>query len=110
MRSTKEQLDEIIKRSDAIKEKARLKRRMFNEGIISAVCLVLIVISVYGLPGAKALSGEEPSHYGSLILSGPYMGMIVVGLLAFLLGITVTLLCQHYKRYKTKGSQGDGRQ
>ena len=110
MRSTNEQLAVILKRSGAIREKARLKKHMLADGIASALCLVLIVISVYGMPGYGAVAGAGHSPYGSLILGGQYLGLIVVGLLAFLLGVAFTLLCLHYKQYKAKGSRGDDRQ
>ena len=33
------------------------------------------------------------------IINGAYLGYVVIGLLAFVLGITVTLLCIHLSRY-----------
>lgn len=109
MRSTNDQLKEIIKRSDTIRDKARLKRYMLTEMMVSIFCVVLIITSVFYMPDDSAAAGEITSHYGSLILSNKNMGVIVVGLLAFLLGVTVTLLCTHYREYRSRKSQGEHR-
>ena len=33
------------------------------------------------------------------IIKGAYLGYVLIGILAFILGITVTLLCIHLRRY-----------
>ena len=39
----------------------------------------------------------KKSEKPGLILSVPYLGYVVIGLLAFVLGILVTMLCLHIK-------------
>ena len=41
-------------------------------------------------------------HYGSLLLAAPYTGYVVVGVLAFALGVCITLLCIHWKALRQK--------
>lgn len=41
-------------------------------------------------------------QYGSLLLAAPYTGYVVVGVIAFALGICVTLLCICWKALKQK--------
>ena len=41
-------------------------------------------------------------RYGSLLLAAPYIGYVIVGILAFALGICVTLLCIRLKELREK--------
>ena len=103
MRSTDEHLQEIMKRSQSIKEKKSLKKMMIVEGISACACLILIIVSVSCLP--HITNGDNKAsqvHYGSLILQTSYMGYVVVGVLAFILGVVVTLLSMHWKKMKQK--------
>lgn len=103
MHSTDEHLREIMKRSQIIKEKKSLKKMMIVEGISACACLILIIVSVSCLP--QITNGDNKAsqvHYGSLLLQTSYMGYVVVGVLAFILGIVVTLLSMHWKKMKQK--------
>jgi len=41
-------------------------------------------------------------NYGSLLLEEPYMGYVMVCVLAFALGVCMALLCVHWKALKQK--------
>ena len=41
------------------------------------------------------MRSSEEQLYGSLILSTPYLGYVVIGILTFVLGVLVTILCLH---------------
>lgn len=103
MRSTDEQLREIMKRAEVVKEKRTIRKSLRMNALSVCVCVVLLtVVSLY-LPRLDAVSQESGLHgYGSLLLAAPYIGYVVVGILAFALGVCVTLLCIRLKELKEK--------
>lgn len=106
MRSTDEHFHEIMKRATIIKEKQAIRRRMIVEGISACACLVLLVATALFLPQISGNANSvSQAHYGSLILQVSYMGYVVVGLLSFILGVLVALLCMHWRKMKQKESE-----
>ncbi len=100
MRNTEEQLKEILKRSEKLKYIKDLKRKMAGE-LIAITAMVLMVISagIYSPRVMDMTTGQSEVKYGSLILSASHMSLVVIGVLAFVLGITVTLFCLHLREY-----------
>ena len=101
MRSTDEQLREIIARSDGLKEKQNIKKAILADSAAACIAAVLLLAVGLYLPQLKpSESGQTGSTYGSLLIASPYIGYIIVGLLAFALGVCLTLLCLHVKKLK----------
>ena len=77
--------------------KRRIAETKRKKAFAVAACLVLLVSSALALPGVVApigigdRSGLETA--ASLFGDGAALGYIVIGLLAFLLGVCVTILC-----------------
>ena len=95
MRDLDSQLNEIVERSDRLKIKKEYTKRIASTAIGSAVCLIIMVAVISMLPGSPNMSETGTmSDYGSMIIMTPSVGYVVVALLAFLLGILVTLLCK----------------
>ena len=97
MRSNDVQFSEIMKRSGRIKERRALTRKIAADAVAAVICLVLMVpkLSEYGTEVTE-------QHYGSLSLVVPYLGYVMVGILAFALGITATVLCLHIRQMRQK--------
>ena len=105
MKSSEELLKEVMKRSETVKEKRRLKKRIIADGVAGVLCLVLMVTAVFHLPRLTPdIRDTGMQQYGSLLMASPYMGYIVVCLLAFALGVCITLLLIHLRRLKGKDS------
>ena len=103
MRSTDERLREILRRTDGVLEKRRLRRRIGADALASCVCLVLLIAVSLSLPRLSEAGADSAAEaYGSLLLAGPYLGLAIVVLLAFALGVCVTLLCLNWKRLSEK--------
>ena len=102
MRSIDEQMTEIRQRSENIKKENRRRRLVFGETGAVCACLALIIAVAAAMPkyGSTINSGTE-NHYGSLVLSGPFISYAVIGILAFALGICFTMLCFRL-RYRSK--------
>ena len=103
MRSTDEQLREIMRRAETVKAKRILRKRVQTSAIASCTCVALLIAVCFYLPRLSVIQAAPGlQQYGSLLLAAPYMGYVVVGVLAFALGICVTLLCTHWKALKQK--------
>ena len=97
MRSNEERVVEVKRR---IAEKERQKKlRRSRIAVVSAVaaCLVLIVVLSLFMPG---IAGQlRPGGYSdyemvaSMFGENGALGYIIIGLLAFFLGVCVTILC-----------------
>ena len=103
MRSTDEQLQEILNRAEHVRERQVIRRRILADALASGVCVMLLIVVSVQLPQLVSIGQDHAmQRYGSLLLAAPYMGYVVVSVLAFALGICVTLLCAHWRRLKEK--------
>lgn len=101
MRSTNEQLNEIMSRAEKIKEKKVVKKRFYAYAVAVCCCVVLLVAVTVFLPQLTADTQDIiMPQYGSMVLSTSVMGYVVVGFLAMMLGICGTLLCVSWKKLK----------
>ncbi len=101
MRTTEEQLQEVLRRSGKVKERRAAKRQVAIRAAASGICLCLLLVAAFFLPtSATTAEGMAGQQYGSLVLSSPYFGPLVIGILAFALGVCLTLLCLSIKNLK----------
>ena len=86
-------MKEIVRRSEKLRALERCRRNIVRHALASAACVVLLVVTGVMLSNVQA-GGDaaDPVRYGSLILSGANTGYVVIGVLAFALGVCVTLL------------------
>ena len=72
------------------------------DSVSAAAWLLFLLTVALTLPGLKEaeISGGGSGIYGSLILTAPHFGYVIVGILAFLFGISVTMLCVHIRKYR----------
>ena len=115
MRSHEERIAEVKRR---IVEKERQKRRQRRQiAAVSGVsaCLAVIVGASFAMPGISeqivqgTSSGFETA--GTILGGSTVPGYIIIGLLAFLLGVCVTILCFRIRRLdkeeQTEDQKGD---
>lgn len=103
MRNTDEQLQEIMRRAEIVREKRFIRKRLYASAAASCACLALLIAVCLCLPKLMVMpENAGMQQYGSLLLAEPYTGYVVVGVLAFVLGVCVTLLCIHWKALKQK--------
>lgn len=90
--SDEEALREVLKRSHEVKEKRRKRTNRYLA--VTSLCLItLIIITVAVLPVSTMDINYSGTVYGSFLLSREAGGYVLVGLISFVLGIVVTLLC-----------------
>ena len=91
MRSHEERVAETKRRIAAMERKKRLRRNTITMAAAVAACLALLIGASLAMPGIAAniqtgdYSGFETA--ASIFHGGAALGYIVIGLLAFLLGV-----------------------
>ncbi|MBP5332405.1 MAG: hypothetical protein J6Y89_11200 [Lachnospiraceae bacterium] len=102
MKNIDEQFTEIIRRSHIVKEKKDCTRRIAYNATGAALCLILVISAVILAPKIQAdVTESMMSDYGSLIITSPYTGYVIIGILAFMLGVFLTLLCKRILELKS---------
>ncbi len=111
MRSLEERVAETKRRIAKIEREKRRRRNKITMVFAVAACLVLLIGASLAMPGIAAnirtgdYSGFETA--ASIFHSGVALGYIVIGLLAFLLGVCVTVLCFRLRQMKREDDQNN---
>ena len=109
MRSHEERITEAKRRIAKIEREKRLRRNTITMASAVAACLALLVGASLAMPGITAniqtsdYSGFETA--ASIFHGGAALGYIVIGLLAFLLGVCVTVLCFRIRQLSRENAQ-----
>ena len=109
MRSHEERIAETKRRIAKIEREKRLRRNTLAMASAVAACLVLLIGASFVMPGIAAniqtgnYSGFETA--ASIFHGGAALGYIVIGLLAFLLGVCVTVLCFRLRQMSREDGQ-----
>ncbi|MBO4697365.1 MAG: hypothetical protein J5643_08815 [Lachnospiraceae bacterium] len=98
MKSIDEQMMIIENRSDYLKSRRQAVRFIVGYSVAAAVFVALLIGAAVSIPKLRAEETiTDTARYGSLILTAPYMGYVIVGLITFILGILVALLCKQIR-------------
>ena len=109
MRSHEERFAETKRRIAARQRREQRRRSTITTLSAAAACLVLIVGVSFAMPGMVA--GVRPGDFAgyetaaSMYGGGAALGYIVIGLLSFLLGVCVTVLCFRLRPINREDSQ-----
>ena len=109
MRSHEERVAETKRRIAKMEREKRLRRNTITMASAVAACLVLLIAASLAMPGIAAhiqtgdYSGFETA--ASIFHGGAALGYIVIGLLAFLLGVCVTVLCFRLRQMSREDEQ-----
>ena len=108
MRSHEERVAET-KRRIAKMEREKRRRNTVTMASAVAACLALLIGASFAMPGIAA-SIQAGDYAGfetaaSMYGGGAALGYIVIGLLAFLLGVCVTVLCFRLRQMNREDGQ-----
>ena len=109
MRSLEERVAETKRRIAARQREKRRRRDKITMISAVAACLALLIGASLAMPGIAAniqtgnYSGFETA--ASIFHGGAALGYIVIGLLAFLLGVCVTVLCFRLRQMSREDGQ-----
>ena len=111
MRSHEERVAETKRRIAKIEREKRLRRDKITMVSAAAACLVLLIGASLAMPGsaARAQAGDYAGFEtaASMYGGGAALGYIVIGLLAFLLGVCVTILCFRLRQISREDGQDE---
>lgn len=111
MRTNEERARLIHERTWKIKEENRRKKQSVVDICCIAASLLIIFCMADWMPGIIAGFSEENSSYvsgaASLIGGHAALGYILMGILAFLLGVCVTILLYRIRRYNEREKRED---
>ena len=110
MRSYEERVAETKRRIAKIEREKRLRRNTITMASAVVACLALLIGASFAMPGIAA-SIQAGDYAGfetaaSMYGGGAALGYIVIGLLAFLLGVCVTVLCFRLRQMNREDGQG----
>ena len=111
MRSLEERVAETKRRIAARQREKRRRRNTITMVSAVAACLALLIGASLAMPGIAAsiqtgdYSGFETA--ASIFHGGAALGYIVIGLLAFLLGVCVTVLCFRLRQMNREDDQNN---
>ena len=119
MLKNEERIAEVKRRIGEKERQQRLRHRRIVSAFCIAACLAVIVGVSFVMPGIVgqiepgASSGFETA--ATILGGGTALGYMVIGLLAFILGVCVTVLCFRIRQLdkeeqteEQKGDNGDG--
>lgn len=96
MRSDKERVAAVRRRAAELKRQRRVRQGTLLTGCCGAASLALIVGLAGFMPDALRTAEDGYADFetaGSIFSTSPALGYIAIGLLAFALGVCVTILC-----------------
>ena len=109
MRSHEERVAETKRRIAKIEREKRRRRNTITMASAVAACLVLLIGTSLTMPGiAESIQTGDYSGFetaASMSGGGAALGYIVIGLLAFLLGVCVTVLCFRLRQMSREDGQ-----
>ena len=109
MRSHEERVAEAKRRIAKMEREKRLRRNTITMASAVAACLVLLIGASFAMPGiaAKIQTGDYSGFETAASMYGgsAALGYIVIGLLAFLLGVCVTVLCFRLRQMSHEDDQ-----
>ena len=111
MRSHEERVAETKRRIAKAEREKRLRRNTITMASAVAACLALLIDASLAMPNIAAsiqtgdYSGFETT--ANMYGGGAALGYIVIGLLAFLLGVCVTVLCFRLRQMNREDDQNN---
>ena len=114
MRSHEERVAETKRRIAKMEREKQRRRNTITMASAVAACFALLIGASLAMPGIAAhiqtgdYSGFETT--ASIYGGGAALGYIVIGLLAFLLGVCVTVLCFRLRQMNREDDQNKERE
>ena len=111
MRSHEERVAETKRRIAKMEREKQRRRNTITMASAVAACLALLIGASLAMPGIAA-SIQTGDYAGfetaaSMYGGGAALGYIVIGLLAFLLGVCVTVLCFRLRQMNREDGQNE---
>ena len=108
MRTNEERIAAMHARAAELQREKRKKLTRLTGGVSVVLCLALIIALAAWMPGLPVASAGSPAGMsGSIFAESGALGYIVVALLAFLLGVSVTVFCVRLRKWQEQQNTED---
>ena len=112
MLTEKEQIRAMHERADKIIEQKKTRRIQVITVVAFTVCLGLIILAGTVIPkilDQAHLSVQDSGMTASILTESSVLGFVVIGIMAFILGVLVTILCYRLKNQQESTNTGKER-
>ena len=113
MRSTAERMEILEKRATEIKKRENRKRRIKITATVYAAAIIVVALmpNLAAYKEHSEISASVPLSAASIFAGNQFSEYAIIGILAFLLGVFVTIMCNMIsKRNRGENEEdGDGR-
>lgn len=96
MLNIEERVAAVKLRVEKIKKQNLVRRRRTISRVFVSICLLLIIGISFAMPDTTGLTGKEYTYYeaaASIFIENRQLSYIFIGFIAFVLGVSVTILC-----------------
>ncbi len=109
MLTGQERIEAMHRKAAEIETRQRMVRANVIGTLSAAASLVLIIALAVNMPLLMTgVSGGAGSEYsGSILADSPVLGFVVIGVIAFILGALVTVLCYRLRKYNEEFGKED---
>ena len=108
MRTNEERLAALHRREVELEIEKRQRRLKLAQAVSVTVCLAAVILLALLIPQVSSGLNWETASEGmsaSIFYNGRFLGYVVVGILAFLLGTSVTVFCLQLKKWQDEKLQ-----
>ncbi|MEG1887618.1 MAG: DUF4179 domain-containing protein [Oscillospiraceae bacterium] len=111
MRSIDERINAVKNRTSELQQKQKIRRNRIVALSSVAACLAIVVGMGVAMPGImKQMSSDKfavMGDVGSVFSSGNAIGYVLIGIVAFCLGVCVTLFCVQLRKSSKEDHHND---
>lgn len=110
MRTDEDRIKAMHRRAAEIKIEKRHKSVRVAQAVSAACFCAAVILLAVLVPGISDIGNTgvgAPEMNASLFANSPFLGFVVVGIIAFALGITVTVLCYQMKKWQNEKDKED---
>ena len=111
MRTSDERIEAMYRRAQEMETENRIHRTRTMQTVCAAFGFILVVVIASFMPVLSdkiAPHSTEFNMNGSILSGNGMLGYIVIGIIAFALGIAVTVFCYQIKKYQTGNDEDAG--
>ena len=111
MRTSDERIEAMYRRAQELETENRIHRTRIMQTVCAACGFILVVAIASFMPVFSdkiAPHSTEFNMNGSILSGNGMLGYIVIGIIAFALGIAVTVFCYQIKKYQTGNDEDAG--
>lgn len=106
--SAEQSLTEIRRRETALRSRRERRGTWFLSGGTAMLLAALVICFADIRRAAPGIARASGPGYGSILLAEDAGGYVLAGVIAFMAGVIVTVLCIRYRKKPTEKGKKDG--